>query len=275
MFQLSKINIFPIKSLGGIPLQEATLTTRGLQYDRRWMLVVDNHQFITQRAYPKMALLHPELTSEGITIHHTKSKVAPLVFPYKPQTTEKLTVRIWKSLCEAIVVSQDADKWFSEALGADCRLVYMPDYSRRPVNEKYDRGGDIVSFADGYPYMMIGQAAFDDLNTRLPEPIPMNRFRPNFVFTGGTAYEDDQWQKISIGNHTFDMTKPCTRCQIPTINQATAKMGKEPMKTLATYRRIGNDVNFGQSMVGPSSGTVKIGDEIVVLKKRTHAITYA
>lgn len=269
MLQLSEIYTYPIKSLGGIRLQSTNLTPQGVQYDRRWMLVDANGQFLTQRQFPKMAWLQPILKKEGIEIQHKQLDISPLFFPFQPQTNELLQVQVWKSVCTALAVSAEADRWFSKALDTPCRLVYMPNSTKRKVNPAFDRGEDIVSFADGYPYLIIGQEALNDLNSRLAAPLPMNRFRPNFVFTGGTAYEDDLWQTIKIGDTIFDISKACGRCIITTIDQQTLNTSKEPLKTLATYRTKNNMVLFGQCLLSVANGVVSTGNVITVLEKQS------
>lgn len=181
---------------------------------------------------------------------------------------QKKKVRVWQDDCEAVLVSAEADHWFSKALGTPCHLVYMPETSQRPVDPKYAKAEETVSFADGYPYLMIGQASLDDLNDRLSEPIDMIRFRPNLVFSGGTPFMEDEWENFSIGAARFRGTKPCARCQIPTIDLTTGKTSKEPTKTLATFRKQDNKILFGLNACweldnGEGGRSIKIGDPIL------------
>jgi hypothetical protein len=164
----------------------------------------------------------------------------------------------------------ECSEWFSEVLNIDCRLVMMPDESRRTVNPFYAvrKFKDTVSFADGYPFMLLGQSSLDDLNTRLPDPVPMNRFRPNFVVSGSGAFAEDDWKKIRIGTTVFHVVKPSERCVMPTIDQAAGvKTGVEPLKTLSGFRTTGNKVLFGQNLIAENpGGVVKVDDAVEVLE---------
>jgi uncharacterized protein YcbX len=263
---LSEINIYPIKSLGGISLPSATVEERGLQYDRRWMLVDAQNQFMTQRNIHKMALIK---VSINITqLQASMIGMPGLNIPFLPQTNETLRVPVWDDTCQAEVVSGEANEWFSQALQMRCKLVYMPESSTRPVDERYAKNSDIVSFADAYPFLLIGQASLDDLNQRLPKALPMNRFRPNLVLTTSIPFEEDQWKSIRIGETIFHLVKPCARCVLTTIDQQTGVAGKEPLKTLSAYRMVNYKVLFGQNAVwGRQGNLLQLGDivEIMVL----------
>jgi hypothetical protein len=265
---LTAINIYPVKSLGHIALNEAGVEQRGLQYDRRWMLVDADNNFITQREHPRMALICVRLEREGLEA--SAPGMRPLLIPFDLKNPAPVTVRIWRSVCEALFVGEESDAWFSEFLDARCRLVYMPDESRREVNPLYAVNDNIVGFADGYPFHLIGEASLEDLNRRLEHPVPVNRFRPNFVVSGSNAYDEDLWKKIRIGGTLFHVVKPCGRCSIPTINQETGRStGPEPIKTLARFRSVNKDVLFGQYLIaGSGTGRVRVGDEVKITERR-------
>jgi uncharacterized protein YcbX len=144
----------------------------------------------------------------------------------------------------------------------DLDLVVMPESSHRKMDPRYAVQGESVSFADGMPYVMIGQASLDELNQRLEVPISMDRFRPNLVFSGGEAYAEDQFKQLQIGEVEFQVVKPCARCVLITVNQQTGEKGKEPLATLATYRTVNNKVYFGQNAVALAPGIVRVGDPI-------------
>ncbi|WP_066837363.1 MOSC domain-containing protein [Rufibacter ruber] len=268
---LSEINIYPIKSLGGISLTSAQVEERGLQYDRRWMLIDESGIFLTQRKLAQMALLRVAMAPEGLVVTHTGKDMPPLLVPFETTSTRSLLVTVWEDICFAYIVSPEANAWFSEALGIDCRLVYMPDNSIRLIDPNYAKHKEKVSFSDGYPFLMIGQESLNDLNSRLDEPVPMNRFRPNFVFTGGQPYDEETWRTVKIGNILFYGAKPCGRCNVTTINQDTAEAGQEPLKTLSGYQKKGSKVIFGMNLIGLSTGTVSVGDKITVMEAGTVA----
>ncbi len=277
---ISEINIYPVKSLKGISLNEAAVEDRGLEYDRRWMLTTPDGVFFTQREYPKMAAIKVEVTENGLLISAEESP--GIMIPFEPDQPQKQDVTIWQSVCEGEVYGEDVNRWFSQVLGVDCQLVYMPDDSRRSVNQRFDQGHDIVSFADGYPLMVLGEASLADLNSRLETRLPMNRFRPNLVVSGSEAFAEDNWTRIRIGDAVFRSTKPSERCVITTVDQAVGGFdGKEPLKTLASYRMAKtvfperyesfgcgeNAVLFGQNLIAENTGgVVRVGDGIEILE---------
>jgi uncharacterized protein YcbX len=230
MLTVSELYIYPIKSLGGISLNTATLTDRGFTYDRRWLLVDSNNQFLSQREVNTMALLKVQLTEQGLLVQNSSKPGAELLVPFEPAIEETLMVTVWSNHCRAQRGRDVADAWFSEQLGVPCKLVYMPDSTRRLVDGRYAHSKEITSFSDAFPLLVISQASLDDLNSRLPAPVPMNRFRPNIVFTGGTAFLEDSMKQFEINGITFLGVKPCARCVITTIDQQTAKKAKEPLK---------------------------------------------
>ncbi len=265
--QLSEIHIYPIKSLGSIRLSETVLTERGLTHDRRWMLI-DKQGFLTQREIPKMALLKVSLQANYLEVR-SPNMALPLSIPLTIQSDAPTKpVPIWDDTTTAQPVSEEADKWFSKALDHPCSLVYMPDFSERTKVGKTSGKAQLVNFADSYPALLIGQASLDDLNTRLAEPVPMSRFRPNLVFTGGDAYEEDQWHGFRVGNALCWAEKSCVRCIIITINQETAEQGKEPLATLAKHRKQQNKVLFGQGIFLEAEKTIRIGDAIQVKTRK-------
>lgn len=261
MLSVSELYIYPIKSLGGISLQTADLTDRGFEYDRRWMLIDEKHRFLSQREIPAMALLQVELTEKGPIVRHKTREQPPLLIPLQPEGGSCL-VEVWDDQCKADYVSPRIDQWFTTMLQMPCRLVYMPDASHRRVDERYAMDKEIVSFADGYPLLLIGQASLDDLNTRLPSPIPMDRFRPNIVFTGGTPYQEDELKEFTIAGISFFGVKRCARCVITTIDQETSVRSKEPLRTLNGYRKNNNKIYFGQNLLFRGAGAISVGDLI-------------
>lgn len=269
MLTLTDLYIYPIKSLGGIPLTEAVVEPRGLRYDRRWLLIDEQYRFMTQRTDATLALLTVALDGDALVVRHrANSALGALRVPLTEPTSAPINVVIWADTLPARPVSSVADAWFSAALSRSVRLVYMPDTTRRPADPGRAPADAIVSFADVYPFLILGQAALDELNARLAaegeEPVPVNRFRPNFVFRGGAAHAEDQWDDFRIGEVPFRGVKPCARCVVTTIDQQTAQVGKEPLRTLSTYRRDGAKVLFGQNVVPRGPGMVRVGEEVVV-----------
>ncbi|MEJ7847050.1 MAG: MOSC N-terminal beta barrel domain-containing protein [Pyrinomonadaceae bacterium] len=263
---LSAISVYPIKSLKGIALSEANVERRGLLYDRRWMLVDEKNKFLTQREFPKMAIIQIAI-GEGCLIATVDD--LRIVIPLIPYSEDKTNVKIWTSSVKAKIYPVKINEWFSQVIGTKCRLVLMPEETKRMVNPFYavSKFHDTVSFADGYPFMLIGESSLADLNSRLQTPLPMNRFRPNFVISGTEPFAEDSWKKIRIGETVFHVVKPCARCVITTIDQSTGESGgKEPLKTLSSYRNKGGKVLFGQNLIADQpSGTVRLGDKIEII----------
>jgi uncharacterized protein YcbX len=261
---LSEIYIYPVKSLGGISVDSAIVEERGLKYDRRCLLVDENNIFMTQRDFPQLALLKLSFQEKGFRVLNTKDN-SHVVIPFEPESNENISVTIWDDICNAVNVGKDIDDWFSNAINKKCSLVYMPDDEKRIVEKKYIKDEHIVSFADAYPFLIIGKSSLDDLNTRLDKPIPMNRFRTNFVFTGGKPYEEDDWHDFKIGDVKFSAVKPCARCVITTTDQDTAERSAEPLITLSKYRNVNNKVMFGMNLICNKTGNISVGDKITFL----------
>ncbi len=176
-------------------------------------------------------------------------------------------VDIWKDRVVAIWPDLPADRWISRILGHPCRFVYLPENGSRIADNRYTAFEVNVSFADAFPYLLIGQSSLDDLNNRLSTNLSMKRFRPNIVIDGSEAFDEDHWKKIRIGNSVFQLVKQCDRCVVPSIDPETGLKGKEPLKTLAKYRKLGDKIYFGQNMIIEGCGPVFIDDEVEILER--------
>lgn len=262
---LSGLFVYPVKSCKGIALQQVQVDSMGPSWDRRWMIVDMNGRFITQRKYPKLALIDTKVTKEHLQL--TIPHVPPFYLPLKNGGGEELRVEVWNDFCRAIDQGDAVNKALSQYLEVECRLVFLPEDSIRPVDPKYARKeSDHVSFADGFPFLVISEASLQDLNSRLETAVPMNRFRPNLVVSGCEPYEEDTWKAIKIGDLHFDLVKPCARCVVTTVDQSTGVKGLEPLQTLATYRKREKGIMFGQNAIHSNQGMLKVGDQIEVLK---------
>jgi uncharacterized protein YcbX len=291
--QISEINIYPIKSLKGIGLSESVVEKRGLRFDRRWMLTDRDGMFFTQREVPKMATILVGVTSDGLRV--TSESHGALAIPGEPDRGMFQDVTVWQSEVAGEVYVGEVSEWFSDVLERKCQLVLMPEKSHRHVSSLFDTGEDIVSFADGYPLLLIGEGSLQDINDKLLDkygdeeygehlPLPMNRFRPNVVVEGTDAFEEDGWAKIKIGEAIFRVPKPCARCVMTTVDQVKGEFdGKEPLKTLASYRsakqafpktyeslgQTATAVLFGENLIPENPGTtIRVGDEVEILQRR-------
>jgi uncharacterized protein len=260
MLTVNEISIYPIKSLGGISISQSDVLEKGLRYDRRWMLIDSDNRFMTQRIFPQLALFKLFLHQAGFIIRYLDEEITLNT----GNISESFRARIWNDEVEVIEVSTYHSTWFSSKLKMSCKLVYFPEPAARPVEENYARNNDHVSLADAYPLLIIGQSSLDDLNGRMKSPLPMNRFRPNIVFTGGKAFEEDEWSNFQIGNARFAAVKPCSRCVLTTVDQETGVKGPEPLVTLATYRKKENHIYFGQNLLVLEPGRISLGDQIIM-----------
>ena len=267
-FYLSEINIYPIKSLGGISLDEAKLQERGLQYDRQWMLVDDNHMFITQRKHFELALLQVSVQDDELTVAHKNHPDQKISFKEDDQTGHRMIVTIWDDKAAAYEVSSSVSKWFSSILDMSVKLVKMAPDEKRAVDPKFASFDNTVGFADDYPCLIIGQSSLDDLNQKLDQPVPMNRFRPNLVFTGGDPFAEDAFLDFYIGDIKFSAVKPCARCVLTTVNQQTGAKGQEPLRTLAKYRTVNKKVMFGQNLIHKGEGLIRLGQELNIVTRK-------
>jgi uncharacterized protein len=264
---LSEIWIYPIKSLGGIRLKKARIMEKGIEYDRRWMLVDENGQFLTQRVLPQMSLFKLSIVGDKIIIVKKNPAIKPDTIQLLISLESKgktMHARIWNDNVDVTEVDPDISRWFTEQMGFTCSLVSFPEHNRRLVDPNFNINNENVSLADAYPFLVIGQSSLDDLNTRLEDAVPMNRFRPNFVVTGGDPYEEDNWRNLRIGDNRFIGVKKCARCVLTTVNQDTGEKGTEPLFTLSTYRKENNKVNFGQNLVAVDHKEVREGDSVIL-----------
>jgi uncharacterized protein YcbX len=259
---VQNLYLYPIKSLGGISVQEAQVEERGFKYDRRWMLVGQSGEFLTQRQHPQLALLQVTLGKSELTVFFKVDPSREISFDLERNTGKEMQVSVWGDEVTALQVAPEVSAWFSDFLGMNVDLVWMPESSHRKMDPRYAVQEESVSFADGMPYVMIGQASLDELNGRLADPVGMDRFRPNLVFSGGEAYAEDQFKQLQIGEVEFQVVKPCARCVMITVDQEKGTKGKEPLATLATYRSQGSKVYFGQNAVALAQGIVRVGAPI-------------
>ena len=258
--QVSALTYYPIKSCGSTSVQEAELDACGIANDRRLLVTDPEGMFFTQREYPKMALLQPQIDGDRLTVSAPDMETLSIdIIP----DGKPLQVQIWRSTCQAVEQGDAIAEWMSTYLGTPSRLVAMAPGFKRPVNPAFARSPeDQVNFPDGYPCLVISEASLNDLNSRLSTPLPMNRFRPNIVVSGAEPYAEDHWRNLQIGSVKFAGVKPCVRCTVTTTDQITLERGDEPLRTLARYRRTGEGVSFGQNLIHLERGTIRIGDTV-------------
>ena len=266
--RLSQIVVYPVKSCAGISVPEWDLDDRGLRYDRSFMVVDASGSFLTQRESPALALIQPHFHGEELVLRSPTGECVSL--PLQPHEGSHTSVTVWEHTGPALDVGDEAATLMSRLLGADVRVVAVADEHDRTVSGTYTDPGRPLGFADGYPLLIAGEESLADLNARLAQPLPMNRFRPNLVVSGSRPFAEDRWLGIRVGDVEIDVVKPCTRCTITTVDQSLGeRTGSEPLRTLGTFRRAKRGVMFGQNAVHRRMGRLRVGDPIEVVSQRT------
>jgi uncharacterized protein YcbX len=263
--ELTGIYLYPVKSLRGISVPGARLERGRLVGDRNWLLVDARGAFMHMRDYPRMARISAAITSEGIEVGTEGLPSLDVTRPQFDAGTPIEHVRLWRRSAATTPVGREADDWFTRALGVDCRLMaFVPDATGLNV-PSYETNS---SLQDATPFHLTTEESLADLNARMAAPIPMNRFRPSLVVRGGAPYAEDTWKALAVGDTTLRWIKPCTRCVATTTDQETGERpSREPLQTLARYRRRGNDVLFGHYLVADAWGDrLSVGDRVTVIE---------
>lgn len=266
---VASLHVYPVKGCRGASPASALAQPRGFAGDRRWMIVDDAGRFISQRTHRVLALVEAGLTAQALVLGTPDRPVLsiPLDGAGGPaRVGAGLEATVWDDTVPVIDAGDLAAAWLRSVLGAPARLVHMPAATQRAVDPRYGAPGDEVSFADGYPYLLVSSASLADLNARLAKPLPMDRFRPNLVVDGCEPEAEDGWRRVRIGPVTFRLVKPCTRCVVTTIDQSTGQPdGPEPLRTLAGYRTWQGGARFGMNVIAENEGVVRAGDDVTIL----------
>ncbi|RLD24765.1 MAG: MOSC domain-containing protein [Bacteroidetes bacterium] len=258
--QVVELFEYPVKGLLGNSLCCAGVNKRGLAMDRRWMLADESGNFLSQRQLPSLTQFLPDF-HDKLTIKHLPSGSEISI-----ETSEFNQIReveVWGQQCTGHGTTNEINEWLSNKLDQKVSLIYMDEHDIRPIKSANE--GEIVSFADGYPILLTTMASLNDLNSRLDTPILMNRFRPNIVIDGDIPFAEDNWQRVRVGGITFKVAKKCARCHVINIDQSTGLSTKEPLKTLSTYRKEVNKVNFGVNLIPELTGIIHDKDEVEIL----------
>ena len=259
MAVISALYVYPIKACRGLRVSEWPVVERGFEADRRWMIVDEAGLFVSQRQVARLSLVSTAL--EGASLRVSAPGLGPLLLPRAYEREDTRAVRIWRDESRGSVHAEGS-AWFSEYLGARVELVYMPDTAHRQVDPARARATDIVSFADGYPFLLISEASLAELNRRLAEPVPMARFRPNIVISGTEPFAEDELSELRLGSIAFRGVKRCERCSVTTIDIETGLASREPLRTLATFRLQDSKVWFGMNLIHDGPGVLRVGDPV-------------
>ena len=264
MITVSSLIYYPIKACRGFEVDSSQVERMGFQNDRRMMVVTLDGKQVTQREYSKLAWALPTLHDDTVTLSAPNFDAVQIPIQ---KTGTPLTVTVWHGKhVQAVDQGEEAAQWFSGWLDAPMRLVHIAPGIQRRLNAEYAlHEDDHTGFADGYPILVISEESLQDLNTRLENPVPMNRFRPNLVVKGCEQYAEDTWNKIKIGDVELGIVKPCARCEVTTIDKQTLEQSKEPLKTLAKYRKHKLGAIFGQNVIPYNEGRLELGMNVEVL----------
>jgi hypothetical protein len=257
--KIDALFVHPIKSCAAVAVTESRLTARGLQHDRRWMVTDAGGRFLSQRERPEMALVRLAIEEQRLIV--ARDGMPLLSLPWLHDEGARVEVEVWDDRVVA-VRDEEGSAWFSRALGGAVQLVCMPDDTRRAVEPAHARAGDIVSFADGFPLLLVNRASLDALRGDDGAPVDVRRFRPNVVVAGAPAWAEDSWHALAVGDIVLRTPKPCARCTIPGVDPDTAAITKEPLRTLAKLRTRDHRVLFGINAIPDGEGILRVGDAI-------------
>ena len=261
---VSGLWIYPVKALRGVERSQSKMTRFGLEHDRRYMLARPDGTFITQRTHPQLATFDVVAGEAGFDV--VSSSGERVSIPWNGVDGEPVEATIWKDTVPARFGHDRADDFFSRPVGEALRLVWMPDSTHRQTDLEWSEEGDQVSFADGYPILILSEASVASINDRLEQPLPADRYRANVILAGPAAWEEDSWSHVHLGDVPIRVVKPCGRCIVTTTDQQTGERGKEPMQTLATWRKQDGKVRVGMNCIPASEGgIIRVGDPITVI----------
>lgn len=263
--KIKALYLHPVKSLGGISVPSYVVDRLGPQWDRRWMVVDEQGQFLTQRQVTQMAAVTSELNGHEVTLRC--AGLPALTFDpgqFDDAIGNTVEVTVWRDQVKALLGRNQHHEWISQAIGRPARLVFMPDNCIRSVDPEYATGQDTVSFADGFPLLLTNHESLEWLNRQMDINITMERFRPNVVVEGFDAWQEDEWQGIRMGDLEFTVAKPCSRCVIPTIDPVTLEKQSQVFKALKAHRNRGGDVIFGQNLITKGTGRLSVGQPVEV-----------
>jgi len=264
---ISELFIYPLKSAKGLSLSTIAFNQRGPIFDRHWMVINPKKKFLTQRQKPKMCLINTALSDQTLTLSAPEMPRLELPVFDIESLNQRIHATVWHDTVDALDCGDLAAQWISDYLMVEgCRLVYMPDDTQRQIDTNYAKRQETVSFADGFPSLIISQASLTNFNKKLNQPISMANFRPNIVIDNCEAYAEDQWKEIKVAGITFSLVKPCSRCIIPSIEQDTANRQTEVTDALNKHRRRDRATYFGQNALHDTSGIIRVGDTVEIIR---------
>ncbi|MGW8282097.1 MAG: MOSC domain-containing protein [Gemmatimonadota bacterium] len=272
--RLTGLYLYPLKSAAALSVDRASVDAIGLAGDRRWMLVNQQGRALTQRELPRLARIHAIAAADG-GLEIVAQGMPPLAVEAPGPDATVVRTEISARAAEGRLASPSASSWFSDFLEVSCRLLHVTRPMARQVAPPWGRERDRTAFTDGFPFLLIGEGSLTALNERMETPVPMDRFRPNLVVSGTAPFDEDEWQSVRIGPIEFRVVKPCPRCVVTTVNQATGARDPtgEPLATLASFRKHEGKVMFGMNLIHESAGRLALGDPVEVISRRDAPVT--
>jgi uncharacterized protein YcbX len=260
MLRLSALYVYPVKSCRGFSPQAWMLEARGLRWDRRWMWASPEGYMLTQRRLPQMARIGVDLLSDGLQVAYPGQDCLFVPLEPGPEASWR-EATLWGERIRLLDLGSEPARWFASALGVSARLLFQPEEVHRAVDERYGRPGEVVSLADAYPVLLLTEASLQMLSQQVGRPLSVLRFRPNLVLSGAEPFAEDGWERLRIGDAVLRLVKPCRRCLIPAIDPDTGRIEREPLRTLAAFRRWNGGIWFGQNAVPEATGMLYVGQE--------------
>ena len=262
--KITALYIYPVKSMAGIALQSSELLRAGLQYDRKWMAVEPSGKFMTQRSHPQMALIETSIQDSQLCLS-TFGMNSHLVSNLD-NSANRIQTDVWGDKINGVAHSAETSEWLTQALGTPCKLISFPTNEPRKCDPTLSSEGDNTLFADAFPLLLLSEESLHDLNKRLDQPVGMDRFRPNIVISGCSAYAEDEFKLTEVNKIPMRFAATCARCSVPTVNQQTGILsGPEPIHTLSQYRQQEGEIFFGINLIPDATGIINVGDEFVVI----------
>jgi uncharacterized protein YcbX len=273
--RLTRIRVYPLKGAAGFDLDETELDETGIPGDRRWMLTDPRGGFISQRTHPRLCLIQsaPAGPTSGdpneVGAGSSFTLEAPGMEPFLLQPVESEAwsqVRLHEDSVSVMSGYEEADRWFSAFLEEPCHLVFMPMEVHRPVDPEWAPGFR-VGLADGYPLHLTSEESLREMNLKLSHETSMLRYRPNLVVAGGRPWDEDEWRTLDVGGVRLRLVKPCARCTVTTVDQATGARGQEPLRGMSSSRMWKGKVYFGQNAVADGNGRFRVGDRVHIVER--------
>ncbi len=271
--RILSLHIYPIKGTRAVDVDRAQLEPRGLEGDRRWLVVDATAKFITQRSHPRLATISAVPTRTGLSL---SAPGAGEILVQRPSPAERLEVTVWQHRVSAALTDAEAGAWLSRVVGEPLRLAYMDAAAERLQRNIWVEALPL-SFADAYPVLIATTRSLAAVNAEIERAggsaVTMRRFRPNVVIDCEDAWAEDYWRVLRIGGVELELVKPCDRCVVTTIDQTSgASAGKEPLASLARLRRSAdprlNGVLFGWNAAPRALGQIAVGDSVEILERR-------